>query len=102
MRKREIDRRKFLKRATLTSAGVIGFPCFVRSAALGKDGGVAPSNRITVGCIGMGGRGTSNMRAFMGRKETQVVAVCDVHADKRNSARHLVNGRYGNEDCPGQ
>ena len=40
MRKREIDRRQFLKRATLISAGVIGFPCFVRSAALGKDGGI--------------------------------------------------------------
>ena len=99
MRKREIDRRQFLKRATLTSAGVMGFPCFVSSAALGRDGVVAPSNRITVGCIGMGGRGTSNARAFMGRKETQVVAVCDVHADKRSRACLLVNEHYGNKDC---
>ena len=99
MRKREIDRRQFLKRATLTGAGVIGFPCFVRSAVLGKDGRVAPSNRITVGCIGVGGRGTSNMRAFMGRKETQVVAVCDVHTDKRRKAHRLVNEHYGNKDC---
>ena len=99
MRKREIDRRQFLKQATLTGAGVMGFPCFVRSATLGKDGGVAPSNRIIVGCIGMGGRGTNNMRAFMGRKETQVVAVCDVHADKRNRARRLVNEHYGNKNC---
>jgi predicted dehydrogenase len=99
MRKREIDRRQFLKLAAMISAGGIGFPHIVRSAVLGKDGGVAPSNRITVGCIGMGGRGTSNMRAFMGRKETKVVAVCDVHADKRSSARQLVNEKYGNKDC---
>ena len=99
MRKREINRRQFLKRATLTGAGVIGFPCFVSSKVLGKDGSVAPSNRLTVGCIGMGGRGTSNTRAFMGRKETRVVAVCDVHADKRSTARRLVNEHYGNKDC---
>jgi len=99
MRKKEINRRQFLKRTALISSCGIGFPCFVRSAVLGKDGGVAPSNRITVGCIGMGGRGTSNMRAFMGRKETQVVAVCDVHADKRSRARRLVNEHYGNKDC---
>ncbi len=99
MRKKGLDRRQFLKRAALTSAGVIGFPSFIRSTALGKEGRVAPSNRITVGCIGMGGRGTSNARAFMGRKETQVVAVCDVHADKRRKARRLVNEHYGNKDC---
>jgi predicted dehydrogenase len=99
MRKKEMDRRRFLKQATLSGAGVIGFPCFVRSTALGKDGSVAPSNRIAVGCIGMGGRGTSNMRAFMGRKQTQVVAVCDVHADKRSKALYLVKDKYGNKDC---
>ena len=99
MRKRKIDRRQFLRRTTLISVGIIGFPYCVCSTALGKDGGVAPSNRINVGCIGMGGRGTSNMRAFMGRKGTQVVAVCDVHANKRSKACHLVNQYYGNKDC---
>ncbi|MHC4750209.1 MAG: Gfo/Idh/MocA family protein, partial [Planctomycetota bacterium] len=99
MGKREIGRRRFLKRATFTAAGIIGIPYFVRSLALGANGTDAPSNRITVGCIGVGGRGTSNMRAFMGRKETQVVAVCDVHADKRNRARRLVNEHYGNKNC---
>ncbi len=99
MKRREIDRRRFLKRATFTAAGVIGFPCFVRSSALGKDGGVAPNSRITVGCIGVGGQGTNNMRAFMGRKEVQLVAVCDPDANRRSRARHLVNENYGNKDC---
>jgi len=32
-------------------------PVRVPSSALGKAGAVAPSNRITVGCIGVGGMG---------------------------------------------
>jgi predicted dehydrogenase len=69
-----MDRRKFLKGAL----GTVGFPYIVSSSALGKDGAVAPSQRIVMGCIGMGGQGLYNMRAFMGNDDVEVVAVCDV------------------------
>ncbi len=65
MGKREIDRRQFLKRVTMISAGVIDIPYFVRSAVLGKDGGVAPSNRITVGCIGIGCNAYQNNKSHI-------------------------------------
>jgi len=77
----------------------MGLPYFVPSSALGKDGSVAPSNRIVMGCIGTGGKGTGNMRWFMGRKTVQVVAVCDVDAKHRDRARGLVNKHYGNHAC---
>jgi len=88
-----------MKEAAGVAAGVIAFPYIVSSSALGKADKVAASERVVMGCIGMGGRGTANMRAFMGRKEVQVVAVCDVNANNRSKARHIANQKYGNKDC---
>ncbi|MHC4681206.1 MAG: Gfo/Idh/MocA family protein, partial [Planctomycetota bacterium] len=45
----------------------------------------APSSRITVGCIGVGGKGSGNMRNFNGNPGA-VVAVCDVDAGHRERA----------------
>ncbi|MBM4047664.1 MAG: Gfo/Idh/MocA family oxidoreductase [Planctomycetes bacterium] len=83
-----ISRRQFLKGATAVGAGVLGFPHVVPASALGADGQVAPSNRVAMGFIGLGGRGTGGMRTFMGRKEAQAVAVCDVVTERREKARN--------------
>jgi hypothetical protein len=63
---RSIDRRTFLK---TTAAGALAFPMVVRSSALGGSGYVAPSERVTMGFIGVGGMGTSNMRAFLAQPD---------------------------------
>jgi len=94
-----ISRRQFLKRATVASASIAGFPYFVRPSALGKAGSVAASSRIVMGCIGVGSQGTGNMRGFLGKKEVQVVAVCDVDKKHRNRAKQIVDERYRNTDC---
>ena len=61
-----LSRRSFLRGATALSAGAVaGFPTIVPSSALGKDGVVAPSNRLALGTIGAGGRGMGNTREFM-------------------------------------
>ena len=73
-----ISRRRFLKRSAIAGAGSIGLPYIVAASALGKAGNVAPSNRITMGSIGVGGMGTNNMRAFLSHDDVQVLAVCDV------------------------
>lgn len=91
-----MNRRQFLK-STLSAA--IAAPYFIPSSALGKDGFIAPSDRITIGCIGVGGMGTSNMNGFLGIPEAQILAVCDVDTAHRNRARDKVNERYGNKDC---
>jgi len=96
---RKNTRRDFLKSATAAPAGAIGFPYFVRASTLGKDGGVAPSNRIVMGCIGTGGQGKGDMSVFMDSNAVQVVAVCDVDADHLNEARDMVNKKYGNKNC---
>ena len=41
-------------------------PTFIPAAALGADGRPAPSNRIVMGCVGLGGQGKGDMGGFMG------------------------------------
>jgi len=74
-------------------------PCFVPGAALGKDGAVAASERLTMGCIGIGGMGTRDMADFLTNTDVHVVAVCDVDAGRRAKAKRLVDTHYQNEDC---
>jgi predicted dehydrogenase len=93
------SRREFLKRAAGAAATSIGFPYIVPSSVFGADGSTAPSNRIVMGCIGVGGKGTGDMRAFLQKPEVQMVAVCDVYEHLRNRARNIVNEKYGNQGC---
>jgi predicted dehydrogenase len=99
MKKNKISRRQFLKRATGITAGAVTFPYLVGPTALGQDGSGEPSNRITMGCIGMGGQGTGNMRGFLGKNEVRVLAVCDVDKKNRDQAKKIVDEKYGNSDC---
>ena len=85
-------RRSFLK----TAATALSVPYFVPASALGKDGNVAPSNRITMGAIGLGGRGMPVMRDFLKRPEVQMVAVCDVQTVHwRDNPWGVGKPRYG-------
>jgi predicted dehydrogenase len=94
-RRARVTRRGFLR----GTAGVLAFPCIVSASALGQDGVEAPSERITMACLGLGGRGKENLRSFLGHKTCQVVAVCDVNAHRLEEARKIVNDQYGNSDC---
>ncbi len=99
MKAREVNRRQFLKSAASLTTSAIVFPYVVSSSALGKAICVAPSNRIVMACIGMGGKGTNNMEAFLSNKEVRVVAVCDVDKNKRDKARKIVDDKYQNNHC---
>ena len=94
-----VNRRQFLRKATGAAMGAISFPYIVPSAALGKAGSVLPSNRITIGCIGLGWMGPSNMNAFLGQSDCLVVAVCDVDIQHLEKAKNTVNSHYSNQDC---
>ncbi len=99
MKNRKIDRRRFIKGAAGAAAGVVSFPYVVSSAALGKAGSVAASNRIVVGCVGVGPQGTGVMRNFLGQKDAQVVAICDLKSTRRDAVQALVNKHYGGTGC---
>ncbi|RPI20691.1 MAG: gfo/Idh/MocA family oxidoreductase [Acidobacteria bacterium] len=95
---KQINRRDFVVKASVGAAAV-GFPTIIPASARGADGAVAPSNRIVMGCIGTGGQGTFNLKAFMAEPDVQIVAVCDVDTAHAKSAIGLVNARYENQDC---
>ncbi|QNN20993.1 Gfo/Idh/MocA family oxidoreductase [Planctomycetales bacterium ZRK34] len=95
MHQRSFTRRNMLK----ASAAAVAAPMFVPAAALGKDGAVAPSERIVMGAIGTGGRGKFDMQWLLQSPQVQLVAICDVQQVNRDNARQLVDKTHGNGDC---
>ena len=79
-----VSRREFLRSA---AGAAIALPVIVPSSVFGDN---APSNCVTVGCIGVGGQGRGNMRSFNGNPGSVVVAVCDVDASHREKAGQSV------------
>jgi predicted dehydrogenase len=63
------------------------------------DGAIAPSERITLGGLGLGGRGTGDLNCFMDNPDVQFVAICDVRRERRDAIKKMADGRYGNNDC---
>jgi len=94
-----LSRRRFLKETVGAAGLVFGFPYVVQASVLGQAGGPAPSERIVLGFVGVGGRGTALLRNFLPLKDAQVVAVCDVKRPNRDRAVQLVNGHYGKKVC---
>jgi predicted dehydrogenase len=93
------SRRDFLKQASAAAIGALGLPMFIPSTVLGRSGAVAPSDRITLACIGVGNMGTSNMDSFLEKPEAQIVAICDVDAKRRKEAIATVETKSGKKGC---
>lgn len=91
------DRREFLK--ALAGGVVAGFPAIVPSSALGKDGYVAPSERIVFGSIGVGRQGSGDMKGFLAQPDVRMAAICDVQQAARERAQTAVNRQYGDSQC---
>ena len=96
---RRISRCRFIAQTAGTALGALGLPYIVPSSVLGQAGGVAPSNKITMGCIGVGWQGGSNLGSFLRERDCQVIAVCDIDKNHLQDAANSVNGRYKNKDC---
>jgi len=84
-----MTRRGFLRKAAAAGAA-LSLPHLVPSSALGSTRSSAASERIVMGCIGVGGQGTYNMSAFMENPDVQVVAVCDVDKGFEKNAGGMV------------
>lgn len=91
-------RRKFLQTSGTAAAAAIAAPYYVPASALGLTR-AAPSDRIVMGAIGVGGQGQGIMNAFMGFDEVQMVAVCDVEQKRLKAVKERVDQKYGNQDC---
>src|SRR5262252_7561640 len=76
----QFSRRRFLKAALSAAGGTAMAPTIIPSSALGLDGTVAPSERVIVGGIGIGNRGTYDLGCFLEQKDVQIVAVGAINA----------------------
>jgi predicted dehydrogenase len=90
-----MDRRGFLRRAATGGAAILGMPLIVPGRVLGRDGGVAPSERITIGCLGTGRQAIhANIPGFLAERDARIVAVCDVDSWRSTRAQLAVDQGY--------
>ena len=68
------SRRQFLQRAVL-AGGALAAPCLIPGSALGLNGAVPPSERIVMGGMGVGNRGTGDLHWMLPEKDVQFVAI---------------------------
>jgi myo-inositol 2-dehydrogenase/D-chiro-inositol 1-dehydrogenase len=87
-----ITRRRFLRdTAAIASGAALLGPAIVPASVFGAE---APSDRVTVGFIGVGRMGMGDLREVLGFKQARVVAVCDVDSKRVENARKTVEAHY--------
>lgn len=91
-------RREFIRNTTVAAAALSG------SAALsgcvrGREHAAAPSERVTLGVIGMGPRCRYVLPQMLTHPGVQCVAMADVQQSRRDAAKKFVDGYYKNSDC---
>lgn len=95
----KVKRRKFMGMAGSLAASSIAVPTIIPASALGRNGTVAPSNRIIMGAIGIRGRGTSDLNWMMQEPDVQFVAICDIRKDRRLAVKEMIDKKYNSTSC---
>ncbi|MEM0896680.1 MAG: Gfo/Idh/MocA family oxidoreductase [Verrucomicrobiota bacterium] len=88
------SRRSFLKKGALA----VGAPMIIPSSVLGLGGQVAPSNKIVLGGIGLGGRGRKVLERFLKQPDVQFVTVADPQKERREIIQRVAAKLYNNPD----
>ncbi|MDR0870271.1 MAG: Gfo/Idh/MocA family oxidoreductase [Planctomycetaceae bacterium] len=81
-----MKRREFLKTA---AAGVAGTAMLTGLNETIKAAEPNPTEKVRVGFIGIGGRGTDHLRTLIGFPEVEAVAVCDLFKEKTEIAAKI-------------
>ena len=100
------SRRHFLRRSSIALGTALAAPSLVPASALGGDGTFAPSERVNMGFIGLGGQGSGHLLGgawtyvpggYIARGDVQVLAVCDVRKERRDAAWARCNQIYADK-----
>jgi len=92
MKRIPVSRRSFM--GSLLAAGAA--PWIIPAHVLGEH---APSNKITIGAVGLGSQGTGDLKMFLGLDKTaRVVALCDCNRRHLDRAAGVVKEMYGSSD----
>src|SRR5579864_5194200 len=98
-----ISRRSFLRQTATVLGAAVAAPTIIPASALGRNGLVAPSERLTMGFVGLGGQGSGHLfggawtyvaGGYLGRKEIQVLVSFEVCGDHREGPCKRVNDAY--------
>ncbi|MGQ9620173.1 MAG: Gfo/Idh/MocA family protein [Bacteroidales bacterium] len=85
-------RRQFIARTTLATAGVaLGGRVLTASNYSRIEGA---NEKIRMGFIGLGNRGSQLLRLFMSNPDVEIAAFCDVYEPYMHRDRNLVDPRY--------
>jgi predicted dehydrogenase len=102
----QISRRRFLG----CGAAALAAPYVVQASALGMDGAVPPSDRIPMGFCGIGTQGGGHLfggawtylpGGYLGRRDVQVLGVCDVDHQRADDAKNRVEKYYAQQSGKG-
>jgi predicted dehydrogenase len=86
------NRRKFIKQSTLSGAAVAMAPQAFSSIL--KPSVLHSNDKIRIGFIGLGNRGTQLLHWFMENPDVEVAALCDVYQPYLMRERSSVDQRY--------
>ncbi len=89
------NRRHFLTAA----AAAVSAPLFIPGTLLGKDKGVAPSNRLNTMMIGHGNRGSEIIHGFVHNANFQFLGICDCNRSAVERGKARVDEWRKNTDC---
>jgi len=87
-----VNGKRTTRRSFLQATSALMVPTIVPASALGRGDRPAPSERVVVGCIGVGGQGDRDMTGLMADDRVQVVALCDCD---RGSTNYEHGWHYG-------
>ncbi len=88
----------FTRRELITgTAAMVAAPMIVPASALGRQGASPPSERLTMGFIGVGYQARGHLNAFVRNTDVKVLAVCDVDTTRRVDAKKIVDDWYSND-----
>lgn len=103
-----ISRRSFLSGLSALGGTAAAFTIVPRSV-LGGPGYVPPSDKLALGCIGVGAQGTRVMMDFLKQEDVRVVAVADVNRESsdysewgKNELRDKVRALLGDRSWGSQ
>ena len=91
------SRRRFLYKMS-KAAAIIGCPAIIPSSAFGRST-TPPSERVTLGHIGVGGRGGDLLNSFLQVDGQQSIAVCDPFTYKRDERAKQIEYFLHGTDC---
>lgn len=92
-----LSRREFVTGA----AACVAVPYLASRSACAAPGAPAPSDRLTLGFIGMGKQSRGHLQWALNNPETHVAAVCDVHDLRLQDAVAVVRKKYADKSKSG-